>query len=86
MMDCQYTRCSRKGQALPGGGQNVAFLLTFSVSAARTAALGENADIVDLRDALLSNRRFEDLYCADGIHLNDMGQQTLLDYITEKFF
>ncbi len=55
-------------------------------AAARTMALSESADIVDLRDALLSNRRFEDLYCADGIHLNDMGQQYLLDYVTEKFF
>ena len=54
-------------------------------TAARTAAITENAGIIDLRDAMLSSRRFEDLYCLDGIHLNDMGQEYILEYIDKKY-
>ena len=54
-------------------------------SAARTVALEENATLIDLRDAMLRNRRFETLYCRDGIHLNDEGQEYLLKYILDYY-
>ena len=40
---------------------------------------------IDLRGALLQNRRLEDYYCADGIHPNEAGQRVLSGALREAF-
>ena len=40
---------------------------------------------IDLRGALLQNRRLEDFYCADGIHPNEAGQRVLSGALREAF-
>ncbi len=40
-------------------------------------ALKENVFLVDLRDAMLCTRQFSSLYCPDGIHPNERGQEYL---------
>ncbi len=54
-------------------------------SAARSVAIEEGAVLIDLRDAMLRNLRFERLYCSDGIHLNDEGQEYLLSCILDNY-
>ncbi len=40
---------------------------------------------IDLRGALLQNRRLEDYYCADGIHPNEAGQRILAEALQVAF-
>lgn len=40
---------------------------------------------IDLRGALLQNRRMEDYYCADGIHPNEAGQRVLGEALQGAF-
>ncbi len=52
-------------------------------AAVRDVARQERVRIIDLRDYMLKNRQFKTLYCEDGIHLNDRGQQYLFDCLKE---
>ncbi|MBQ7182521.1 MAG: SGNH/GDSL hydrolase family protein [Clostridia bacterium] len=53
-------------------------------TAVRDVARQEKVKVIDLRDFILRNRQFKDLYCADGIHLNDRGQKYLFDCLKEQ--
>ena len=53
-------------------------------NAVRDVARQEKVKIIDLRDFILKHRQFGTLYCEDGIHLNDRGQQYLFDCLKEQ--
>ena len=41
--------------------------------------------LIDLRSAFLAERRMENLFCADGIHPNEQGQQLIQDTFADFF-
>ena len=45
----------------------------------RQVARMENAMLLDVRDVFLSQSRFTDLMCVDGIHPNDRGHKLLFE-------
>lgn len=49
-------------------------------AAVHDVAREENVTLLDLRSALLSDRSFPHLYCADGIHPNAKGHRKLFEY------
>ena len=52
--------------------------------AAERVAYTENAPLADLRDAMLRCLNFEQMYCADGIHLNEKGHRYLFETLRES--
>lgn len=53
-------------------------------NAVRDVAREEQAALLDFRGDFLSDRRFLQLYCSDGIHPNAMGHRKLFDCAMEK--
>ncbi len=53
-------------------------------AAVRDAAREENVRLLDLRGAFLSDRRFREYYCLDGIHLNQRGHRKMYEFILSE--
>ncbi len=53
--------------------------------AVRDAAREENAALLDLRGAFLSDRRFPAYYCLDGIHLNENGHRKMYEWLAGQW-
>jgi lysophospholipase L1-like esterase len=50
----------------------------------RNVAAKTKTPLLDLRDAMLSNKEYPSLICVDGMHLVDDGYRFIADYLLRR--